>query len=118
MLRPFQQSYHIPGTLTANIVITFTAPFNCVLRHVSVGGSNANDATLKIGTSADDDEFLTATAIGDSGTPVEFDEAGDFRYDVWPRIEDGDKVICTIDYDGSSGTAAHDVTLVLTFEEG
>jgi hypothetical protein len=124
MNRIFQQSYHIPGTLSANIAIRFTAPGDCTLLHVSAVASNDSDATLKIGDSSDDDEYLVAAVIGDSGTPVEFD-GGDFvdtdgnthtRY--YPRISDGTIVVLTLDYDGSSGTAAQNVTIVLTFAEG
>jgi hypothetical protein len=117
MLRKFQQAYHIPGTLTADIAIRFTAPANCTLLHVSAVASNDADATLKIGTSSDDDEFLTACTIGDSGTPVEKDQ-DDFVGDQFPRIEDGDVVVITLDHDGASGTAAQNVTLILTFAEG
>ena len=47
--RVFQQAYHIPGTLSANINIRFTAPFDCTLLHVSAVASNDSDATLIIG---------------------------------------------------------------------
>jgi hypothetical protein len=117
MLRTFQQAFHIPGTLSADIDIRYTAPMDCTLIHASAVASNDSDATLKIGTSDDDDEFLTAAVIGDSNTPVEF-EQDDFVGDQYPRIEDGDVVIITVDYDGSSGTAADDLTLLLTFAEG
>ena len=72
MDRIFQRSYHIPGTLSANLSIRFTAHTNMSLLHVSAVASNDSDATLRIGTSTDD-EFLAETTIGDSGTPVEFD---------------------------------------------
>jgi hypothetical protein len=36
----------------------------------------------------------------------------------YPSIDDGDVLVLTLDYDGSSGTAAADVTIVLTFSEG
>jgi hypothetical protein len=85
------------------------------LVHVSAVASNDSDATLKIGTSTDD-EFLAETTIGDSRTPSEFDW-GDF-VDQHPRIEDGDIVVLTLDYDGATGTAAADLTLILTFTEG
>jgi hypothetical protein len=74
--------------------------------------SNDSDATIKIGT---DDEFLAETTIGDNGTPSEFDRS-DF-VDQHPRIEDGDIIVITVDYDGASGTVAADLTLVLTFLE-
>jgi hypothetical protein len=124
MNRVFQQSYHIPGTLTADIAIRFTAPFDMQLVHVSAVTSNDSDATLKLGDSADDDEYLVAAAIGDSGTPVEFDSDdfvdadGDTHNRYYPHITDGTVVVATLDYDGSSGTAAQNVTIVLTFTEG
>ncbi len=124
MQRVFQQSYHVPGTLSADLAIYFTVPFACQLIHVSAVASNDSDATLIIGDSTDDDEYLTASTIGDSGTPVEFDgddfvdSAGDTHTRYYPHIADGTGVKLTLDPDGSSGTAAHDVTIVLTFTEG
>jgi hypothetical protein len=117
MIRKFQQAYHIPGTLAADINIRFTAPSDCKILHVSAVASNDSDATLKIGTSSDDDEFLTASTIGDSNTPEEF-ELADFVDDEFPRIEDGDVVIFTLDHDGAGGTAAQNVTIVATLAEG
>ena len=117
MERIFQQTYHIPGTLAANITITHKAALSCTLLHVSAAASNDSDATLKIGTSADTASFLAAATIGDSGTPKEF-ERSSFVGTQFPRVNDGDTVIYTLDYDGSSGTAAANVTLILTFAEG
>lgn len=118
-------AFHIPGTLAANLNIRWTADADMTLRHVSAVGSNANDATLAIGTSADTDGFITAYAIGDSNTPVEKEGAlsGDFDGALvssksFPRISDGDVLALTLDYDGAGGTAADDVTIVLTFDEG
>jgi len=117
MQRIFQQSYHIPGTLTANITPRFTAPVNCTLLHASVVASNDSDATLKIGNSADDDAYLAATVVGDSGVPMVYSRQ-DFVGEQYPRITAGEVVVITLDFDGSSGTAAQNVTLVLTFAEG
>ena len=39
MNRTFQQTYHLPGTLTANIDIRFTAHTNMSLLHVSAVAS-------------------------------------------------------------------------------
>ena len=112
-----QNTIHIPGTLAANITVYFTAPFDITLEHVSAVASNNSDATLKIGTSADDDAYLVATAIGDSGTPAEF-ELDDFVNDTHPHVLAGTIVVVTLDFDGASGTAAQNVTIVLTFGEG
>jgi hypothetical protein len=122
--RVFQQSYHVPGTLTAGLTITFTAPFDCTLLHVSACASNDSDATIIIGDSADDNEYLTSSVIGDSGTPAEYDyddfvdTSGNTHARYYPRIVDGTVVIITLDHDGDGGTAADDVTIVLTFAEG
>jgi len=124
MNRTFQQAYHIPGTLTANIAIKFTAHTNLSLIHVSAVASNDSDATLAIGNGDDADGYLAACVIGDSGVPVET-ELADFDGALitdpgheYPRIEDGDVVQIDLDYDGGSGTAGQNVTIVLTFTEG
>jgi hypothetical protein len=111
------QTYHIPGTLTANIVPKFTVPCDLTLVHVSAVASNDSDATLILGTSTDDDAYLAAATIGDSGAPREFDR-NDFVDAQYPHILDGTVVVVTLDYDSSSGTAAANVTIVLTFVEG
>jgi hypothetical protein len=113
----FQQSYHIPGTLSANIGVRFKTPCDCTLVHVSAVASNNSDATLKLGDSTDDDAYLVAAAIGDSGTPAAFDR-DDFVGGQFPHITAGTIVVATLDYDGAAGTAAQDVTMDLTFVEG
>jgi hypothetical protein len=124
MQRIFQQAYHVPGTLSADVAIRFTAPCDCTLLHVSAVGSNANDGLLTIGDSSDADEYLTSSSIGDSGTPAEFDgndfvdTSGNTHTRYYPRIADGTVVVIALDYDGASGTATDDFTLVLTFAEG
>lgn len=124
MLRIFQQAYHIPGTLAADIAIRFTAPMDCTLLHVSAVASNDSAALLVIGDSVDPDEYLLSSEIGDSGTPVEFDgddfvdTAGAAHTRYYPRIVDGTIVVIALDHDGDGGTAAQNVTLVLTFAEG
>jgi hypothetical protein len=120
----FTQAYHVPGTLAADLAIKWTAPFDCTLLHVSAVGSNANNGLLTIGDSADPDEYLTSSSIGDSGTPAEFDgddfvdTAGNTHGRYYPRIVDGTIVAIALDHDGVGGTATHDFTLVLTFAEG
>ena len=122
MNRVFQTAFHIPGTLAANLNIRWTAPFNCQLIHVGAVGSNANDAELTVGTSADTDGYITAFAIGDSNTPVEKEALTDFdgalASSQYPHIADGTILVLVLDYDGDGGTAADDVTIVLTFTEG
>ena len=122
MNRVFQTAFHIPGTLAADVNIRWTAPFACQLIHVGAVGSNANDAELTVGTSADTDGYIAAFAIGDSNTPVEKEAltefAGALADSQYPHIADGTILVLTLDHDGDGGTAAADVTIVLTFTEG
>jgi hypothetical protein len=111
-------AFHVPGTLAANLSIKFTLPFDAQLVHVSAVGSNSNNGILDVGSSTDDDAYVDALDIGDSGVPAECDEPDDFASDVFPHIVAGTIVACALDYDGAGGTAAHDFTLVLTFTEG
>ena len=124
MDRIFQQTYLIPGTLSADVNIRFAAPFDMTLLHVSACGSNANDGLLTIGDDSDADEYLTSSAIGDSNTPAVFDgndfvdTSGNSHGRYYPRIEAGGIVAIALDHDGDGGTATDDFTLVLTFAEG
>jgi hypothetical protein len=112
-----QVAIHVPGAAAANLSIVWTAYRDLTLLHVSAVGSNANDATLMIGTTSDTDAYMSATAIGDSKVPVEFDK-DDFIGEEHPHIPAGTVVELTVDYDGASGTAVNDLTIILTFSEG
>ncbi len=118
------QAYHLHGTLAANVAIQFTVESNMRLIHVSAVASNNSDATIEIGLSTDQNGFLVAAVIGDSDVPVEF-EIADFDGALlgspgseFPRLLDGEIMTVDLDFDGSAGTAADDVTIVLTFSEG
>jgi hypothetical protein len=122
--RVFTLGFHVPGSASANLSIKWTAPFDCTLLHVSAVGSNSHNATMEIGDSADANEYLTSSSIGTSGTPAEFDyddfvdTSGNTHSRYYPRIVDGTIVAIAVDYDGASGTAVDDLTIVLTFAEG
>jgi hypothetical protein len=127
MQRKFVQSFHVPGQLSANLSIVWTVPSGCQLVHVSAVQSDADQASIIIGDSSDDDEYLTVQSIGASGTPAEFDgddfvdSSGDSHDCYYPAIADGTVMKITVDYDynaGQGGGAASDITIVLTFVEG
>jgi len=118
MLRKFTQTIVVPGTLSGPVQYVATIPSACTIQHVSMVQSNAGDGRVQIGTSADDDIFLFLTTLGVSGTPVELSVATDFRNDVKPHLVAGDILKLYVDHDGASGTAADDVTIVITFTEG
>ncbi len=113
----FSYIYHIPGSLTANIQSVFSIPFDCTLIHVSAVASNINDAALKLGTIADDDAYLASFDIGDSNIP-QVKSRMDFVEGQYPHISAGTNFMVTLDYDGSSGIAAQNVTIALTFAKG
>lgn len=119
----FTLNIHVPGNAAANWRFNWTVPFDCQLIHASAVGSNANDATLDIGTSADTDGYLAAGAFGDSNTPAEFgrtsfDGALITGGDQFPHLVDGTILVVIVDYDGASGTAVADGTVVLTLTKG
>jgi len=122
MNRLFTMAFHIPGTLAADAAIKFVMPVNAQLIHVQSVATNDSDATLKVGTSADDDGYIAAHTIGDSSVPTEkeaiTDFAGALAGSQYPHITDGTIVVLTLDHDGAGGTAAQNVTIVLTFTEG
>lgn len=114
----FQQTVHVPGTLTADLDIRMTVAFDCRLKHVSAVASNDSDATLAVGVSTDTDRILAAAAIGDSQVPVEKTVSDWASTNATGALSKGDILVLTLDHDGASGTAAADVTVVLTFLEG
>ena len=112
------KAFHITGTLGANVDIRFTAERDMHLNHISAVASNDSDATLIAGISSDTNSILASATIGDSQTPVEKTKSDWTTTNPTGKIADGDIFVATLDYDGASGTAAQDVTLIFTFTEG
>ena len=121
-MRVFQLPFHVTGTLAANVTIIWTAPFDCQLIHVSAVNTAATDGIVRIGTTTDTDGYLVDSAIGDSSVPNEYDR-NDFTGALitsgqYPHIAKGTVVEILVDYDGTGGTAAANLTVVLTLTEG
>ncbi len=110
--------FHIPGTLTANIVITFVLPFDCRVKHVGACASNDSDATLILGVSGDTSSILEAAVIGDSSVPVEKVQSDFASANPTGKLSKDEILVITVDFDGSTGTAANDLTVLLTLLEG
>jgi len=115
----FTHCITIPGTLAANHVFTWNAPWDCQLVHVSLVNTTANAGTLKIGTSADDDGYLLAENFGVSGTPVEVSTPAGFDGVLagaqFPHIMDGTIISITVTDHGSHMA---NVYVALTFSKG
>ena len=120
---------HLPGTLSANSQGEFQLPFQAVLQDVQLSnGATSSDATLVVGTSADADGIFTASAgvmSATARTPTFLDN-DDFDGALFTGTSGVDHltlakdtiVVWALDFDGSSGTAAANVTIVFTFDEG
>jgi hypothetical protein len=117
-------SSSVSGTLSGNAKILFIAPQAGTLESIQATASSDTDATLTAGTKADPNGIIeTAVAVGalavagtyelsdmdgalmntDGITPFSFAKGTVFQIDV--------------DYDGSSGTAAADLVVQLTYFE-
>jgi hypothetical protein len=116
MLRPFQQSFHIAGTLIADVAIAEALAVDCVLREVSVVASTDTDGLISI-TDGDEITYLDAKAVGPLGAAAVYG-AADFLNGVDPHLAAGQTLAIAVDFDGDEGTAAANLTVVLTFEEG
>ena len=98
----FTQSFHVPGTLSANLNLRWTVPADCQLIHVSAPATAPPRMALSSwATVRMTDAYLETADIGDSNVPNEFD-LDDFVNDQFPHILDGTIVVITVDYDGSS----------------
>jgi hypothetical protein len=111
-------TYHTAGTLAANHSFVFTLPFDAQLVHVSAVGSNTNNGILDVGYTGALEAYVKDKDIGDGGVPGCVDDPSEFVGSNNPHIAAGTVIVATLDYDGASGTAAADFTLVLTFTEG
>jgi hypothetical protein len=111
-------TFHVPGTLTANLSLKWTASFDGRVKEISAVASNDSDATMTFGTSADADYTLAACTIGDSGTPVTKTVSNWATTNPTGVFSVDDVLAFALDYDGAAGTAADDFTLVITLLEG
>jgi hypothetical protein len=118
MEKIFQQAFHVPGTLAANLSLKWITPCDCQLYHVSAVVSPETASTLMvIGNSVSSVAYVASVIVGINAVPKEWKQAN-FVGAVYPHIPAGTTVIIGIDYDGVSGTAGADLTIILTYTEG
>lgn len=114
----FTVSIHLHGTLAANAQGKFLMPCQATLIEVSAAALNDSDATLKVGTSADDDGYCQNQVIGDTGAPLALTQNGALiSASGKTNVPDDTIIHWTLDYDGSSGTAGQNVSILFTFAE-
>ena len=114
----FVHTFSHVGALSADFVGTFNLDKPATLTHVSFVCSGATAATINLGDSGDPNGIIAAGAVGQSGTPAEFNPA-DFNGALCDQLSGYhfpvDDLICTFTITHAS---AEDVVLVLTFYEG
>ncbi len=118
----FTVCVHLHGTLAANAQGAFSLPCGATLVEVSAVGSNANSATLLVGTADETVGVMTAADIGDSSEPV-VKRAANFNGALCdqvsgPHFAAGTIIKWLLDFDGAAGTAAANVGILFTFLEG
>ncbi len=110
--------FHTAGALAANHSYIFKLPFDAQLIGVSAAASNASDAIIDVGYTGALEAYVANMDAGDSSVAAILDEPGDFEGDNFPHIAALTNIIITVDYDGAGGTAAQNLTVLLTFTEG
>ncbi len=109
---------HFHGTMAANGTFRWKTPCALTLTHVSLASSVDTNAQVKIGNTGTngDDDYLALKDVGDQ-TAAEYGRA-DFVDGEYPHIPAGTVLLVTVDFDGTSGTAAQNCSVVMTFLEG
>ena len=117
-------SYHVPGTLGADLNIRVKAPHDMQLIHASAQGSGAAAAGLSIGSATDATAYLAKSSIGVSNVAVDFDFDNFATYaasQAYPRISKNTYLCLALDYDyngGGGAVASADVSITLTLLKG
>jgi hypothetical protein len=110
---------HVPGTLSANLSIVLQMPFAARILEVSASQSNNGDATLAVGAGSDGSTAtIAAFAVGDSSVPVVKTVADFATTNPQGKLANNDYLKLTVDYDGAGGTAANDLSILITLIEG
>ena len=106
--RFFSITYHTGGTLAANQTYLIAFPFPWTLLSIYASATNDSDATLAA-SSSNSGVTITTAVIGDSSAMATLtDDTGN------PAAIDADEVVTlTLDFDGSSGTAAQNVSILV-----
>lgn len=110
----FPITFHVSGTLTADISSTVAFPFGVQLTGVQVSSSGATDSKVKIGTPSNDTAYMTARDSGASKAIKSYDRA-DFSGGENVHLSPGSLLQLTVT---KGTTAAKDVTAILLFTEG
>jgi hypothetical protein len=109
--------FHLHGTLSADATLRYYVDKPCSLTRVDTIGTANVTSSLKVGTPADDDGFITAFTPGANNAWVSKDR-GDFNGALCsngecPHLEAGTTILLTFTH----ASASH-VDVILTLTEG
>lgn len=110
-------NFHVPGQISANLDIRFTAAKDFRIVEVSAVSSNTNNGTLTVGISTDTNSILESFGLGESGVPVVKTVADFATANPQGVINAGEIVVLTVAFGGAT-TEADDPTITLTVLEG
>lgn len=114
----FVVAWHVHGTLSANAIFRYKMPCNATLVQVDTNGTANVTSSLIVGTTADDDGYITAFTPGANATAVTKDR-GDFDGALNPDTAECPHIakdtVLLLTYTHAS---ASDVDIALTFLEG
>lgn len=99
------------GTLGGNKTLTDEFPFPVTVKCVKTYASNDSDATLSCADESAQ-EIITAAVIGDNGDPAELTPSSTAVAAGYEQVAQDTRITYTLDYDGSTGTAADDVHII------
>ena len=117
MYEPITWSFYLAGTLAANHTMNILVPWDIQIVHVSLSGTNVNNAQLSLGINGTTALYMALKDFGDSSVPLEYERAA-FVGAQYPRLADGTNLLLTLDFDGAAGTAIANATVVITALRG
>lgn len=114
----FTPTWHMHGTLSANVVIRYKMPCDATLVQVDTNGTANVTPALIIGTAADPDGYIKTFTPGANATAVtkdrgDFDGALNSDTAECPHIAKDTVLLLTYTH-----ASASDVDIALTFLEG
>ncbi|NIM51634.1 MAG: hypothetical protein GTO22_20705 [Gemmatimonadales bacterium] len=105
--------FYIDGTTAADL--SWAAEYDCPIRIVWIKASAANDSSATLAVDAEGGtSIVSATAIGDTYSAADMTLASNAA----AQVSADTYIKFTLDYDGSSGTAAQNVTVCMGFMIG
>ena len=113
--RILPMNYFFTGTLGANVTLLLEFPFPVTFMSATAVATNDSSATLAL--SGASTMSIAAQAIGDSSDPVTIVPTATEKASTAGEAANS-LITVTLDYDGTGGTAAENVSMTMFFLSG